>query len=334
MTKGKRQSEQHLIDSKGQRLLRERLPSHWVLRDYRPDYGIDYALEIFSQGANSGNSTTYETLGEHIFIQLKSALLTKRKKLKIYGRHNIEKAPEKLIKSDLIAEIEVIRFQLETSELVTIERMGVGVPVLLVVADISVSKCYFICLNDYVDKILTPRHENYKLKASHVIHVPVFNEIEEPSGGQLALRWYGKRSKLYAAFQRFAFQQAELVHEWKTPEGPERAKYFASRIAAYDFWEDMEMWKIIEVYGKSIQTYIDTGSPAIYGDSVSAIASALSNVGSASEEKYEEYLSDIEIPELWRKLSTLGRVYEDICREWYLPTGVGYMSTYLELVGE
>lgn len=34
--------------------------------------------------------------------------------------------------------------------------MGVGVPVLLVIADVSTSKCYFVGLNDYIDKMLIP----------------------------------------------------------------------------------------------------------------------------------------------------------------------------------
>lgn len=33
----KKRSEQHLIDQDGERLLRSKLPRHWVLREYRPD---------------------------------------------------------------------------------------------------------------------------------------------------------------------------------------------------------------------------------------------------------------------------------------------------------
>jgi hypothetical protein len=41
----KKRTEQHLIDADGQRLLRERLPKRWVLRDYPP--------ELWTHGANS-----------------------------------------------------------------------------------------------------------------------------------------------------------------------------------------------------------------------------------------------------------------------------------------
>jgi hypothetical protein len=50
MATTKQRSEQHLIDQEGERLLRSKLPSHWVLREYRPDYGLDFALEIFKLG--------------------------------------------------------------------------------------------------------------------------------------------------------------------------------------------------------------------------------------------------------------------------------------------
>jgi hypothetical protein len=72
MGESKQRSEQHLIDADGERLLRRLLPRHWVLREYRPDYGLDFALEIFRQPNGSvARHATYETLGEHIFIQLK-----------------------------------------------------------------------------------------------------------------------------------------------------------------------------------------------------------------------------------------------------------------------
>jgi hypothetical protein len=140
MAKAKQRSEQHLIDEKGQLLLKSLLPQHWVLREYRPDYGLDYALEIFSPPSSALKYITCETLGEHIFIQLKSVSSTKGLLSKLHCRVSIEKQSEKLMKGELAGTLDAIRFSLETSELVTVERMGVGVPVLLVIADVSTSK--------------------------------------------------------------------------------------------------------------------------------------------------------------------------------------------------
>jgi hypothetical protein len=64
MRRTKSRNEQHLIDDAGVRLLRSRLPPDWVLRDYKPDYGIDFALEIFRAPDGKGrNRRHYETLG-------------------------------------------------------------------------------------------------------------------------------------------------------------------------------------------------------------------------------------------------------------------------------
>ena len=135
MAVGKQRSEQHLIDQDGIALLRSKLPRHWLLREYRPDYGLDFTIETFKTlepEAADGRRPTFETLGEHVFVQLKSVAEPSVHALEIYSRGNVEKARETLDLTNKIAEIETYRFQLEMSELVTIERMGIGVPVLLV----------------------------------------------------------------------------------------------------------------------------------------------------------------------------------------------------------
>src|SRR5438874_1512554 len=67
--------EQHLIDSAGQRLLRERLePLGWVVRDVQEqDYGIDFDVEVFKPSL-TGDS--FETTGVTFKAQLKSSRAT------------------------------------------------------------------------------------------------------------------------------------------------------------------------------------------------------------------------------------------------------------------
>lgn len=324
----KRQSEQHLIDAEGQRLLRSCLPRHWVLREYRPDYGLDFSLEIFAPAKEGDYTKTYETLGEHIFIQLKSVNSCEVKPLKLYGRMNVEKSREVLNKDHLVGEIETIRFQLDTPELVTVERMGVGVPVLLVVADISRKECFFVCLNDYIDKIFVPRYEDYRTTATRIIHVPVLNQVRVEAPRQVALRWYAKRPKLFAAFQRFVFQQAELKYSWPTPDGPNMAKYFAERIASYDFWDDTEMWPLIARYGAAVRRFIATGSPGLMKINQELIASEITHGDKQAAQELADHFKHLEVPELWRLLAVLPRNYEDVCREWFLPTGLGFAASY------
>jgi len=235
MSDGKKRSEQHLIDQDGINLLRSKLPRHWILREYRPDYGLDFTIETFKEGvAPPGKSrATYETLGEHVFVQLKSAESPAIHQFEVFSRGNVEKAPEKLDRADKVAEIETYPFQLEMSELVTVERMGIGIPVLLIIADLERERCSFVCLNDDIDKILVPQHDDYRTAGSRTIHVPLWTEIGTEVG-MIGLRWYAKRVKLLAAFQRFTYQYSELRwHQHEDWRG--LANYFGKRIVGYDF---------------------------------------------------------------------------------------------------
>ena len=69
-------------------LFRSVLPQEWVVRGYQPDYGIDYAVEVFdSQGDE------FVTLGEHFFVQLKSHSKVKWITKEVHAGGNVEKGP-------------------------------------------------------------------------------------------------------------------------------------------------------------------------------------------------------------------------------------------------
>lgn len=311
----KRRPSQHIIDECGQKLLREKLPQSWVLRDYRPDYGLDFSVEVFKR--QDGTPLMHETLGEHFFVQLKSINAPIVKPLDIYGRGNIEKAREQLNRKDKVGTIPTYRFSLETSELITVERMGIAVPVLLVIADLTTDRCCFVCLNDYIDKILIPRHDNYRLAKQRTVHVPVANEIGSKQGS-VALRWYAKRAKLLAAFQRFTYQFSEL--QWAAESNwEELARYFGERIAEYDFWNDTEMCDPISYHGKGLQKFLTEGRPCYFQPNNSAFA--------ALSEEEQVMWRKVDVFELWRSLALLPKTYEDVWREWFLPSSLGYLTT-------
>jgi len=319
---GKKRSDQHLIDQDGIGLLRTKLPRHWLLREYRPDYGLDFTIETFKAanvGGAAGGSATYETLGEHVFVQLKSAAEPEVYSLDIYGRSNVEKGPEQLNRKDKVATIETYRIQLEMSELVTVERMGIGVPVMLVVADLARQRCSYVCLNDYIDKILIPRHDDYRTARSRVIHVPVWTEIGSEAG-LAGLRWYGKRAKLLAAFQRFRYQYSELQHRDNGDWRP-LARYFAERIVPYDFWDDTEMCRMIPYYGARLRQFLETEQPGCLSLREEAVPESFRN------EEFLEHMKQQDVFELWRCLAHLPNVYEDVWREWFLPTGLGQAAS-------
>lgn len=218
----KQRTTQHLIDSDAQDLLKASLPKHWVLHEYRPDYGLDFAIEPFKGPIKSGNhGTSFETLGEHLFIQLKGRNRVRRRRNRLYARYNVEKVALREHRENIVGEIEVIPLVLEVSELLTVQRMGAAQPVLLVVADLETQRCFFVCLNDYIDKVLLPRHSDYTRTAKRTIHIPTSNVLASPDG-LAAFRWYAKRPKLFAAFQKFIYQE----HELRYATGPELAKHF------------------------------------------------------------------------------------------------------------
>ena len=321
MTIGKKRPEQHLIDQDGISLLRSKLPRHWLLREYRPDYGLDFTIETFTasdgQVQDEGRAT-FETLGEHVFVQLKSVANPEVHTLDIYNRGNVEKAREKLDLSDKIAEIETYRFQLEMSELVTVERMGIGVPVLLVIADLARKRCSYVCLNDYIDKILIPQHDNYRTAGSRTIYVPLWTELGTDVG-TVGLRWYAKRAKLLAAFQRFTFQYSELQWpdngDWRT-----LARYSGERIVQYDFWDDTEMCEPIRYHAAGLRRFLATGQPGYFKVPPDVPEGF-------SPEEVKAHYEKLDVLELWRLLSLLPKTYEDIWREWFLPTSMGHLSS-------
>lgn len=313
---GKRRNDKHLIDEAGVKLLRRLIPKHWVLREYRPDYGLDFAVEVFQNDKSIGETT--ETLGEHFFIQLKSTTSPSLAGHKILSRGNVEKADEALTK-ELIAKIDTYRFSLEMSELVTVERMGVGVPVLLVIADLVADRCSFVCLNDYIDKILIPRHDNYRDTKHRTVHIPLSNAIGTEVG-VIALRWYAKRAKLLAAFQRFTFQYSELQFaengDWRA-----LAAHFAKRISGYDFWDDVEMCPIIEHYRDGLRRFIETGQPRLLERNIPLVnIKTFEGEMNAHQRKQDVY-------QLWHGLSVLPKNYEDVWREWFLPTALGHLTS-------
>src|SRR5687768_5221694 len=83
----KKRPDSHIVDSAGQQLLRQVLPDEWVVRDYRPDYGIDFAVEVFDSFEGTATS-----VGDHFFVQLKSHRDVSWAQKRVYARYNIEKS--------------------------------------------------------------------------------------------------------------------------------------------------------------------------------------------------------------------------------------------------
>lgn len=174
------------------RVLREKLPREWVVHSYGADYGIDCVVELFDFIDDS--ESIAETLGENFFVQLKSSDCIEYCTRKAYARGNVTKGKLTEDKSDFV-EIPVAKFKLDISDILTVQSIGIAIPVLLILVDTNTEKAFFICLNDYIDKVLIPEDPNYSKKDSKTIYIPLENEILDDEDALVPLRAYGKRYK-------------------------------------------------------------------------------------------------------------------------------------------
>lgn len=318
MARGKMQSEQQLIDTEGQKLLSSVLPSDWILREYRPDYGLDYVLELFrSREEDADGPTGAETLGEHIFIQLKSERSPTPRPLSVKERPNVQKTA-RVTSGAGVASIVTYRYPMEMTELVTVERMGLGVPVLLVLADLTGARCSFVCLNDYIDRVLIPQHADYRSAGKRTVHVPFALDVSSDYGRR-AIGWYGKRAKLLAAFHRFRYQYVELENARGSAELLPLARVFASKIDSYDFWDDESLSNQLGELREALRRFLTTGNPF----------EPVEGGPAKSDPAHERARLEERVLYLWRRLDLLGRTLEDVWQEWYLPTALGVETSGL-----
>ena len=157
----KKRPTSHVTDSTGMQLFRSVLPQEWVVREYQPDYGIDYSVEVFDSQDDG-----FVTLGEHFVVQLKSHAKVQWITKEVHARYNVEKTPLKYDRRQS-SRMRVIAEPLDTAELQLARSMGPATPLALVVADTTHSKVHWVCLNDFVDKVLVPEAgQDLSLQAS------------------------------------------------------------------------------------------------------------------------------------------------------------------------
>lgn len=319
--RSKRKSESHLIDGKAIRVIESLLPTHWTIRDYKPDYGIDLSIELFESKKNIKGEKVYDTLGEHLFVQVKGTKFPNYAKHCIYERYNVEK---KLKESKKYKEIEVIKFQLDTNEIYTIDRMSNAVPVLLFIVDINTDQVYFLCMNDYIDKILVPSDSSYYEKQNKTIYIPTANKITDDEKSIYPLMFYGKRAKYYSFFNKCQYQQHEL--QYLNEESlMSTYPFFLEILLRFDIWDQSHLWPLLAHYHKELMKLKNIGADALLED--------FFNIPDDKEDsKWEtdfsgnrtytqrETLQFMQIRSLWHKLSILSNAYEETCREAFLPS--------------
>jgi hypothetical protein len=338
----KKRVRQHIMEDRSIQIVRALLPEQWVIREYKPDYGIDLVIELFEY--MDDERTTASTLGETLFVQVKSAEIVDSRRIRVYDRYNVERGPL-LENRTSSTEIEVARLRLETSELLTIQAMGAAIPVLLFLVELSTHRIYYVCLNDLVEKVILPQDPTYHEKRSKTIQIPLRNCIRLHDLISLRpLETYGKRAKLYAAFLKFAYQRNELEYEFayntEMPEADQReraramfdlARHFLGIVLRYDFWTRMPEWYPIASSHAELIALRGFLNEAAVEEDLARLTAYLQNDPVTRRDPGRvqsltlttargEVLSHI--ISIWRRLENLGGIYEETGREWFLPTSL------------
>lgn len=321
MTKKKQRVFQHIMEDESYQIIKKHIPKEWVIREFnRPDYGIDVVIEIFDKI----DEQVSETLGEFIYVQVKSLKQLEVKTEKIFPVGNVAKGIWKEDKSEY-AEIEVVKYVFDTNSIYTIQTLGASVSVLLFLVDIKTENVYFICINDYIDKIILPKHPKYTEQESYTLTIPTLNNLKNIEISNNALKFYGKRAKLLSAFSKFSYQKNELSNLLNVKDFPvityrdeleknniiaqkdiiEQVIFFIDQIEELDIWEHKE-WDLLPL----AKTEIKELKQYLLGQDI---------VWEIAREK---------LIIIWHRLTNLGNIYEDLCREWFLPKMISLMTSY------
>ncbi|MBE7691300.1 DUF4365 domain-containing protein [Tenacibaculum piscium] len=321
MANKKQRNRPHIMEDESFQIIRNILPKEWVIREFnRPDYGIDLVIELFE----NTNEDTFETLGEYIYIQVKSKELLKISSEKVFPVENVAKGNWKENKSESL-NIDLVKFVMDTNSIFTIQSISSSIPVLLFLVDLKSENVYFLCLNDYIDKLLLPKNPNYGIQKSVTLKIPALNILNDQKLSISALKYYGKRTKLLSAFSKFSYQKNELsfllnykssaitTYRDKTDDKTDKSihnlkrqvLFFIKQIEYLDIWKYSE-WSILGEMKKQICDLKDK----IEKDELK------------DEELIEYVLMN------WDQLTNLNNMYEELTREWFLPKYLSLLMSY------
>jgi len=286
-----------------------------VVREISPDYGLDLHIEVFEPVEEGSESA--DAYGEHFFAQVKTTISPQRSQVTVRSRQNVAIGPLQYNAETPAKTIEVIRFSIETPELRTIEAMGAAIPVLLLIVDDQTGEVYFICLNDYISKVLNPENPDWRNQASSTIRVPTFNKLDHENPDFSYIRMLAMRAKMMAAFVSFNYQNHQFVmtrdhlddealpplEHFASSEVGEMLKSFLRANLALDIWDHPGLghWHPLIDVQQDMTGCLD----------------ALQNPPDISTSRFLLYAGVT-----FSRADNLGRMHEEIVREWRMPTAL------------
>ena len=325
MAKRKKRVFQHIMADDSIKTIRQTFPKEWVIREYTPDYGIDLKVEIF----DSVQGNDYEALGEFFFAQVKSVKSVETKIMQVRSRTNVAQYPLHYTGSEKV-EIEVIKFSLDTDTIVTVHSMGAAIPVYLLYVILDTQQIFYVCLTDYIEKVLIPEDPSFRDRGEKVINIPISNEITSDESMTFPLRFSAIRMKFYAMFVKFNYQRKEINY---SIEGMGnigmgnieigrkieklnlffyQIQYFLNDIMDNDIWRYIRNWGALQLCFNDLHSI---------NEKISINIKMLAD----ESERYSIFehnppLIIHDITTCWDRLVNLGDIYEEIVREKNLPT--------------
>ena len=330
------------MEDRSREIFRSHLLPEWVVRDYKPDYGIDLAVELFDY--IDADHKKADALGENFLGQLKSVEKIEAKSVTVHPRYNVEKKPLAEDKS-AAKEISVIPFTIDVGELLTVQAMSPALPVILFLIELGSKRVFFVCLNDLIDKVVFPADPQFHEKEHKTIWLPVENELTNLDDSLTPLRFYAKRPKLYAAFVKFSYQEHEMQHltaylrhvhfkDFTKTEEFHTIIHFLRGILRYDFWKTTPMWvPILDCHKRALQT-LEILEKAVEDGGISkAVFPNIKQIPKsmqADEDFIVKTLLFGNLDATWGSLRNLANLHEEICREWFLPTFMAHDLSYYD----
>lgn len=301
-------------------MVRQALPHAWQISEYLPQLGLHIKIEI--AGVTTNQAEIQPWIGEELLCYLDWTTPIEPKILEIPPpNHPIMRSLES-------NKLEVLPMNISTSLLKTIHGLGPSRPVLALLIDQQTKNVFWVCLNDYIDKISLPDQAGEFADATYTtIFVPTKNRIENNDLTIDILGFYTKRTKLLAAFSVFRAQKARL-NSLKETELIKQAQIFARMNIHYDFWQSCRLWKpIIQLYHKLVHLadhgFVDPKMHKKAQKHQSYDEPIWESEWAEKPVKLVQSITYSDIMFCWLEMEQLASSYEMHCRSWFLPTFSG-----------
>jgi Domain of unknown function (DUF4365) len=323
----KQRGETHLKEDDSEGLVKSLLPPEWVIRKLHPDYGVDITIEVFERQANG-----IPTMGEFLFAQIKGTADLKRKVEPIRIRGNVEKTHDRQ-EGKVAYELDAVSFVVDTDTIDNARLMGPSTPLMLFVCDLNNREIYFVCLTDYYDKILEPRGVSLSDQATVTLVIPASNRLSAAHSVQ-AMRFFAARAKLYGLFNLAQFQYREirqLLPEFSNHEHLAEIdqnfaiiERFARRLRGMPIWDRELPWALLPHYRDRLDLILKN----VDADALTLIKAGIVEFMRGNDQALTPLFEFHNLCSMsWEQFSAIGQTFEDLVREWFLPTYVGQLGS-------